>query len=156
MTLVKRRHLAIVALLGGASVVALGWLVGTIAVASPRLLRRRGQPDANDLRLESLDGRSLAATYLPGAREDAPGVLIVHGLHASRRGFRSNADWLASNGYAVLSIDLRGHGGSDAAPCGFGWSEAQDVHCRARVAAATSVGGACGDHRYFHGWGRRR
>ncbi|MCX8254844.1 Alpha/beta hydrolase [Beijerinckiaceae bacterium RH AL1] len=137
----------------GAGLAALAWLAGTIAVAAPSLTRRRGRPNPADVRIESLDGLSLAATYLPGAGAEAPGVLIVHGVAASRRDARANADWLAAQGYAVLAIDLRGHGGSDAAACGYGWSEAQDVHAAlawlrqrhpgARVAVVgVSMGGA--------------
>jgi alpha-beta hydrolase superfamily lysophospholipase len=85
-------------------------------------------PPARGVALKSADGLDIAAAYWPGCRPDCPAVLIVHGFMASRRAVQPNAEWFAAQGYAVLTIDLRGHGGSAAAPCGFGWPESHDVH----------------------------
>ena len=114
------------------SILAIAWLFGSISVRASRFRLRRRLPasvePARDFRLASLDGLMLAATYWPGARANSPGVLIVHGLAASRRVIQTNADWFAARGYAVLTIDLRGHGLSDRALHGFGWPESLDVH----------------------------
>ncbi len=113
-------------------IAACSWIAGSAAVRSswllPRSGRRRTAPPGQDLVLRSLDGVSLAATYWPGARADAPGLLIVHGLSATRRAIERNAEWLAARGYAVLTIDLRGHGESGRALHTFGWTESRDAH----------------------------
>ena len=74
----------------------------------PKARRPPQKTRGRDLRLKSLDGLDLAATFWPGARPDAPGLLIVHGILASRRVIQPNAEWFAAKGYAVLTIDLRG------------------------------------------------
>src|SRR5262245_45876024 len=49
-----------------------------------------------------------------GAGNGPPVVLLVHGYSADRAGMSVLARRLASNGYGVLAIDLRGHGESAA------------------------------------------
>jgi len=80
-----------------------------------------------DFRITSKDGLSLAATYWPGFRPNSPGVLLLHGNGASRGAMAPNAAWLASKGFAALTIDFRGHGQSDQAPHSFGLNEALDA-----------------------------
>ncbi len=46
----------------------------------------------------------------PGAGNGPPVVLLVHGYSADRAGMSVLARRLANNGYAVLAIDVRGHG----------------------------------------------
>jgi uncharacterized protein len=77
-------------------------------------------------RLVAADGTRLAGTYLPAGGGPAA-VLVVHGFAAHRRkpAYARLADGLAER-LPVLSLDLRGHGGSG------GWStlgdrEAADV-----------------------------
>jgi pimeloyl-ACP methyl ester carboxylesterase len=77
------------------------------------------------LTLTGRDGRPLAATYYPArGRENAPVVLLVHAIgrgHAAKdfeqpiEGLnppRGLAAKLQEQDYAVLTLDLRGHGGS--------------------------------------------
>lgn len=85
-------------------------------------------PPARDFTLPSREGVTLAATYWPGARPNAPAVLLLHGVGASRAAEAPLAAWLAAQGYAVLTIDFRGHGGSTLTPRSFGWYEAADAH----------------------------
>jgi len=82
---------------------------------------------AEDVVLRTSDRLSIAATYTPGRSDRSPGVLLLHGVGASRVSTAANADWLASLGYATLAIDFRGHGQSDIAPRTFGISEALDA-----------------------------
>ena len=82
---------------------------------------------ARDLRLTTADGISLAATYWPGARSDSPAVLLLHGVDGSRGATAPNAAWLATLGYAVLTIDFRGHGQSTTTSRSFGWNETRDA-----------------------------
>ena len=50
----------------------------------------------------------------PGAGNGPPAVLLVHGYSTDRAGMSVLARRLASNGYGVLAIDLRGHGENSA------------------------------------------
>jgi dienelactone hydrolase len=47
-----------------------------------------------------------------GAGDGVPGVVVAHGLAASRQLMRGFADTLARRGYAVALVDLAGHGAS--------------------------------------------
>jgi fermentation-respiration switch protein FrsA (DUF1100 family) len=106
---------------------AASWLLGTLmtrANPSPVAVAR---PPAADLRILTEDGLALAATYWPGRRPGAPGVLLLHGNGASRAAMADNGAWLAGRGYAVLTIDFRGHGQSPAVPHSFGLHESRDA-----------------------------
>jgi dienelactone hydrolase len=105
--------------------------------APPKKLRRNvGDPFANVLgqgdlagnpiwpfsykfKLTSADGTPLGAIYYPAQRSAAPVVLLVHEKGRLGKDFedgieglkdRGLADFLQSQGYAVLEVDLRGHG----------------------------------------------
>jgi len=79
----------------------------------------KGGPAHDDVMLE---GGIPATFYLPGAgnpffdltsspqAQRPPGVVLVHGFSADRETMSTLARWIAQNGYAVLAIDLRGHG----------------------------------------------
>lgn len=84
------------------------------------------RPPARDLKIASSDGVTLAATYWPGRTARAPAVLLLHGNGASRAMMAANAAWLATRGYAALTIDFRGHGESTATPHSFGLRESRD------------------------------
>ena len=88
-------------------------------------------------RLRAEDGTRLAGSYLPGSGGEAA-VLLAHGFAANRRkpAYARLADGLASR-LPVLSLDLRGHGGS-AGWCTLGDREAMDVD--AGVAWLRSMG----------------
>lgn len=110
-----------------ASLLGGSWALGS-------LLTRPGQSEtaaavapAEDLRITTADGLSLAATFRPGRGERAAGVLLLHGNHASRASMEQNARWLAAEGYAVLAIDFRGHGQSTARERSFGLFESRDA-----------------------------
>ena len=67
---------------------------------------------AGTVKLSTADGKSLSATsYGTGAK----GVLLVHGKSGAASDWANFAQKLADNGFRVLAIDLRGHGGSKAA-----------------------------------------
>jgi uncharacterized protein len=96
-----------------------------------RYLETRGMLGGHDrphvtTRLVADDGTRLVGTYLP-SRGGPEAVLVLHGFAANRRkpAYARLADGLAGR-RPVLSLDLRGHGGSS------GWStlgdrEASDV-----------------------------
>lgn len=94
----------------------------------------RGRPsvvpeitDAQPFRIPTRDGLQLAASYWPGVSPDAPAVLLLHGVDASRSAMLPTAHWLATRGYAVLAIDFPGHGASSNANRSFGWRESGDA-----------------------------
>jgi dipeptidyl aminopeptidase/acylaminoacyl peptidase len=66
-----------------------------------------------ETRLVAADGTRLAGTYLPGPAAHGPAVLLLHGFAAHRKkpAYAYLADGLSRH-LAVLSLDLRGHGGS--------------------------------------------
>ena len=95
------------------------WLLASLAVAS--WLTRRLQPPfpepvpAADWgkfethRLKTCDAQEIGAWLIVGAG-DAPSVLLIHGIGASRSACLSRARMLAAEGYSVLMISLRAHG----------------------------------------------
>ncbi|MFN2555718.1 MAG: alpha/beta hydrolase [Nitriliruptorales bacterium] len=97
-----------------------------------RLLEVRGavgghRAPHHEIDLTAADGTRVRASWLPGPGPEAPAVVIAHGFAAHRRkpSYALLADCLS--GFAhVLSLDLRGHGGSDGR-CTFGDREALDV-----------------------------
>jgi pimeloyl-ACP methyl ester carboxylesterase len=116
-------------------------------------LVRPAGPPATDFFLQAADGTRLAATFRPGRNARSPAVLLLHGVRASREATAPNAAWLAGLGYATLTIDFRGHGGSDLADRSFGLHEAMDAEAAFRwlkrrqrgapvAIIGTSLGGA--------------
>lgn len=72
-------------------------------------------PDAGVITLETRDGVTLEADYLPAPTEGAPAVVLLHMIPPSN----TRADWPASfrdqltaKGWSVLAVDRRGAGGS--------------------------------------------
>ena len=106
---------------------ALVWTFGSL-VARPSN-HAVSPPDAPGrvVRFVTADGLRIEANHWPGVTPDQPAVLLLHGIGASRAMFDAHAAWLSGLGYAVLAPDLRGHGGSAAAPRSFGWYEAKDA-----------------------------
>ncbi len=73
------------------------------------------QPITEDITIEATDGLLLHATYYaPGGMAPFPGVILLHMLGSDRQVWAENgfAERLTTNGYAVLALDMRGHGDS--------------------------------------------
>jgi pimeloyl-ACP methyl ester carboxylesterase len=150
---VRRRRLLkailILLLLGLAGAWGFGWMATRPRVepiAPPA-------PPGRVVHLVAADGVRLEGSYWPGAHDTGPAVLLLHGINSSRASFNRHAAWLNGIGYAVLAIDFRGHGGSQAVPRTFGLYEARDAAAglaflregapRRRVGViGTSLGGA--------------
>jgi alpha-beta hydrolase superfamily lysophospholipase len=81
-----------------AAIVALASVAGT-AVA------------ADTVSLRAADGTALSAVWHPPS-QPAPAVLLVHMLSRSHREWDPAAQALSAAGFAVLALDLRGHGES--------------------------------------------
>ena len=107
---------------------AISWLAGDSMVRGHMTAVPTPPLPAHTFQLRSSDGVTLAATYWPGARSDAPAVLLLHGVDGSRAAVARNAAWLAQQGFAAMAIDFRGHGQSDRVDRSFGWNEGRDAH----------------------------
>lgn len=68
-------------------------------------------PKEQAVTLQTKDGWSLAATYLPANGQDNA-VVLLHDLGKSSNDFSSFRKALAKDGFAYLAVDLRGHGQS--------------------------------------------
>lgn len=105
----------------------LSWLMGSAMVRPEIAHPAPAMAPARDLMIDSPDGLLIAATYWPGRTPQSPGILLLHGNGASRAQMAANAAWLAGQGYAVLTIDFRGHGESSQRSRSFGWFESRDA-----------------------------
>jgi pimeloyl-ACP methyl ester carboxylesterase len=122
-----RKFVLLCGVLGLVAGLALSWIAGSLMVrGEPSPVPRAGAP-ASDLRIRTSDALTLAATYWPGRRPDSPAILLLHGVKASRSSTAPTAAWLNGLGYAALTIDFRGHGGSDMAQRSFGLRESSDA-----------------------------
>jgi pimeloyl-ACP methyl ester carboxylesterase len=67
------------------------------------------------------DGLALSATYYPSSRKkEASVVVLLHGLTGNHLDWGKLPERLQKEGYAVLAVDLRGHGQSNRKPAGLG------------------------------------
>lgn len=114
----------VLGLVGG---LMLSWVAGSFMVRGQASEVPPAEAPARDLRIRSSDGLTLAATYWPGRRPNSPAILVLHGVKASRASTAPTAAWLHGLGYAALTVDFRGHGGSDMAARSFGLREAADA-----------------------------
>jgi len=104
------------------------WVAGSVMAAGHHSFVIAATAPARDVRFQTQDGVSVAATYTPGMSNHSPAVLLLHGVGASRQATAANAAWLANLGYATLTIDFRGHGQSSITRRTFGLDEALDAH----------------------------
>jgi pimeloyl-ACP methyl ester carboxylesterase len=73
-------------------------------------------PADPEQRLPAADGLSLAADV--GGPLDGPPVVLLHGGGQTRHSWAGTFRILADAGWRAISVDLRGHGGSDWSPDG--------------------------------------
>lgn len=88
-----------------------------------------GKGDAADVEIRTSDNIELAASFFPPLEKPAagnptPGVLMVHDAGADRHQLDDIAIKLQKAGFAVLTVDLRGHGESRGE--GGAWAELDD------------------------------
>ena len=99
--------------------------------APPRWPQWRDPGDAflyyRDLTLTTTDGLDLSAWYVPALQQDAPSILLCHGLLDSKWTLLRLVPWLHEAGYNVMLIDFRGHGGSAKEPTTIGPAEVRDI-----------------------------
>ena len=73
------------------------------------------QPGSETVMITASDGLQIEATYAtPGGVAPFPGVILLHMLGSNRTAWEAVGltDQLLQNGYAVLNVDMRGHGGT--------------------------------------------
>jgi uncharacterized protein len=99
------------------SVGAAGSLIGFVSVIS-LLALPTPQDRTSRVTIQTPDGYTIAATMMEPSRRPSPGIILVHMYGRSRRDWEPAAARLASEGFATLSIDLRGHG--ESSPAGGG------------------------------------
>lgn len=110
---------------GGALFVAIPWPLSSVLLRTYR--QPVGPPPAGyEEQRVVADGLQLR-TWLRRGDPARAAVLITHGLGDSLETFVFDADRLARDGHSVLLLDLRGHGGSQDAPCTLGAREQHDV-----------------------------
>lgn len=71
------------------------------------------QPGMGTVAIEADDGLQIQATYaFPGGVAPYPGVILLHMLGSNRAIWQETGvmDALLLNGYAVMAVDMRGHG----------------------------------------------
>ena len=102
------------------------FLVSALAVAGPAPLpvepavpavTRRADVTIEDVDVKASDRTELRGSfYVPKGSGRAPAALLIHGAGGDRAGLTDQAEALWKAGYAVLTLDLRGHGDSIADP----------------------------------------
>lgn len=81
---------------------ALGW----IWLGTP------GAEAVEEITLSTADGITLSGSYYPSSEKKAAGVILWHDLDRDRSDWEGLAEKLQEEDYAVLAMDLRGHGKS--------------------------------------------
>ncbi len=124
-----RRIAKAIAVIPAALIVILYFLypmgVGIFAVIPAR--EDSGSPPEGftAVELSASDEAKLAGWYTPGT--NGIGILVLHGSRSNRNALRAHISMLAKNGYAVLALDMRGHGASGGKANAFGWQSTSDV-----------------------------
>lgn len=79
----------------------------------PAAMGADGKAVAQDTTLTTKDGMEIKITYFKSAAgENAPVVILLHGKGGNRLIWKSFAEQLQKVDFAVVSVDLRGHGES--------------------------------------------
>jgi pimeloyl-ACP methyl ester carboxylesterase len=86
-----------------------------------------GQPPGGfeSVILQTTDNLSLAAWF--ARPKNGAAIILIHGAGGSRETLRAYADFLVSNGFGVLAVDMRGHGQSEGDTNRLGWLGSRDV-----------------------------
>lgn len=69
-------------------------------------------PEKKDVSLKTSDGMTIAGTLWPAAKPGAPGVVLLPMYKSDRTAWEPALKAFRDRGFAVLAIDMRGHGAS--------------------------------------------
>ncbi|GCF95841.1 alpha/beta hydrolase [Enterococcus florum] len=95
-------------------------------------------PQRTEWQIQSEDGLTLSAIYLPAEQDQKKTAIIAHGYMGQAENMAQYADLYHQLGYNVLIPDARGHGKSEGDYVGFGWDERMDyLHWIDQVLAET-------------------
>ena len=103
-------------------------LAATATEGEPSIetIPEEAQPTAavpGEVQIETSDGLLISGTFHPGkGKPPWPGVLLMHMVNGSRDQWDALVPLLTGEGYAVLAIDLRGHGNTGGQ---INWDKAQ-------------------------------
>jgi uncharacterized protein len=97
-----------------------------------------------DVTARTADGVRLAGWYVPSTNGAA--VVLCHGSGSTRSDLLEHAGALSRQGFGVLLLDARGHGGSEGRPMEFGWYGELDLRAAVDVLSRRSdvTGGRIG------------
>ena len=97
----------------------------------------KGPPKPQEVTLTSLDGWPISITYYESSNaSDSPVVVLLHGKAGSKRVWdRKFASVLQQNGFAVVSVDLRKHGKSQATAATASGSKNQKSRSKKKLSA---------------------
>ena len=99
------------------------------AVAAPFTAIGDAVPEnASAVSFTTKDGQLLSGSYFAPKKSKkttapSPAALLIHDAKRSRGDFEELASYLQKKGFAVLTMDLRGHGDSETPECCFGKSD---------------------------------
>jgi len=85
----------------------------TVDAAEPAAVSTKQAPFAapEEVVIEAADGLSIVSTFYPGAGSGPwPTIILLHMNGGDRSDWASFAEQLAQNGYAAMTVDMRGHG----------------------------------------------
>jgi dienelactone hydrolase len=89
------------------------WILVTAALICALLAAPGIASAADEISFQTDDGVTIKANlFLPKGAKPVPAVLLLHQLGSSKSAWNAFAEKLTKNSYAVLALDLRGHGGS--------------------------------------------
>ena len=74
------------------------------------------------------DGVTIKGSYIAGSTDNSPAILMLHGNGGSRAQFARHLRIYNEAGFAVLAIDFRGHGQSQAESKSYGIYESIDAY----------------------------
>lgn len=116
-----------------------------VSLATSSGVRAQAPPKkvtSEDKTLTAKDGASIAITYYKStAGQDASVLVMLHGKGGNRLIWKSHAEGFQKNDYAVVAVDLRGHGESAGATGGAATGKKNDSSSpKARDYAAMVAG----------------